>query len=306
MDFLKFQVFNKRLIEFFLSNDLLCWVSDIDKFNPFDREVIITKKIRQYKGIYFCFYSNRLDILFKPHYYFNNNLHNANDLKISDFIEIINEFKMIFNIDLIELKVVNIEFGINIISPIDVKDMISYTIYHEKNEFKNEYLPFSKISYKPTKRGKPNQYKIIKIYAKGLQHSQFCDNDTFRFEIKSKEAKYIKTLGISTALDLLNIDVHLKLHETLLKEFKSLLILDCHTDFCRLSASDQMKIKAYNNTLEWYKIRNKSSRNSFNNNKIRYHKLINQIENNLKRQMEKLVLEKLEILKAEPTSKIIS
>lgn len=297
MDFLKFQTFNKLLIDFFYSNDLLCWVSDNEKFNPFDKEVIITKTIRQYKGIYFCFYSNRLDILFKPHYYFNDNLHNANDFKITDCISVIKEFKMIFNIDLTELKVVNIEFGINIISPIAIIDLLCYIIYHEKNEFRTDNLPYCKLSYKPSKDGKQNQYKIIKVYAKGIQFPKYCDTNTLRFEIKSKEAKYIKTLVIHTANDLLNVEVYFSMYNTIQNEFKEILILDCFTDFKGLKPLEQKKIESYNNPIEWYKIYNNPYRNSFNNNKIIYHKLINRIEDNLKVRMEKLVFEKLEFLK---------
>ena len=116
LDFLKLQTYDLSLIEYFNTNDLLTWLSDTDKLKHLDSEVITTKKTKQYKGIYFCFYSNRLDILFKPHYYFNNNLHNANDFKIVDCINVISNFKEIFKIDLAHLKVVNIEFGLNGIS----------------------------------------------------------------------------------------------------------------------------------------------------------------------------------------------
>lgn len=297
MDFLKFQTYNKILIEFFYSNHLLSWVSDHEKFNPFDKEVIITKTIRQYKGIYFCFYSNRLDILFKPHYYFNDNKHNANDFKIIDCISVIKEFKTTFNVNLTELKVVNIEFGINIISPIPIIDLLCYMVYHEKNEFRTDNLPYCKSSYKPSKDGKQNQYKTIKAYAKGIQFPEYCDANTLRFEVKSKEAKYIKTLGIHTANDLLNVDIYFAIHKTILNEFKDILILDWHTNFNGLTSLEQKKIEKYNNPMTWYLILNNPYRNCFNNNKIIYYKLISKIEDNLKNLMEKLVFEKLEFLK---------
>ena len=207
LDFLKLQILDKELISSFYSNTLLDWVSDSDKFNPFDCEVITTKKIRQYKGIYFYFYSDRLDILFKPHYHFNNNLHNANDFKIIDNVRVINDFKQLFNIDLKKISVVNIEFGLNVISPINIIDLLCYIIYHGKNEYRSGSVPYSKISYKPNKKGLPNQYKLFKIYAKGIQFPQYCDANTFRFEIKSKQSKFISNrLGIKTANDLQIMD----------------------------------------------------------------------------------------------------
>jgi len=298
VDFLKFQIYDLILIDYFRNNELLTWLSDTDKANPFDNEVITTKKIKQYKGIYFCFYSNKLDILFKPHYFFNDNLHNANDFKIKDCINIMIWFKNTFKIDLTKLKVVNIEFGLNVISPIDIKDLITFLAYHEKNQFRTDVgLPYSKKSYSVKRNGTANKYKYCKAYAKGLQFTIYCHIDTFRFEISSKENKYCrKELNITTANDLLNVEVYYKMTEILMKEFREVLILDCATNFDVLNAREQKKLTEYLNPLTWYKIENQS-RNSFSKNKIKYYKLINKVDNNLKSQLEKIIFDKLETLK---------
>ena len=299
IDFLKLQTYDLMLVDYFNNNDLLTWLFDTDKLNHFDTEVITTKKVKQYKGIYFCFYSNRLDILFKPHYYFNHNLHNANDFRIIDCINVINEFKNDLNIDLNLLKVVNIEFGLNVISPIDIKDLITFFLaYHERNEFRTDTgLAFSKKSYSTNKNGTANKYKFIKAYAKGLQFPEYTNINTFRFEVSSKEHKYCKSeLNITTANELLNVDVYFKMIETLIKEFKEILILDCVTDFKSLHPKEQKKINEYLNPLKWYKILNQN-RNSFSKNKTNYYKLIDKIENHLKNQLEKIIFDKLELLK---------
>ena len=299
LDFLKLETYDLSFINYFDNHELLTWYSEIEKLKIHDLEVITTKKIKQYKGIRFCFYSNRLDILFKPHYYFNNNLHNANDFKIVDCINVISNFKEIFKIDLAYLKVVNIEFGLNVISPIDIKDLIMYLAYHEKNEFRTDTgLAYSKKSYSTNKNGTAfNEYKIIKAYAKGLQFPQHTNIDTFRFEIKSKERKYcINQLAVHTAIDLLNVDVYSKMIETLIKEFKEVLILDCVTNFESLNPKENKKVSEYLNPLLWYKIKNQN-RNSFSKNKINYYNLINKVENNLKNQLENIIFEKLEFLK---------
>ena len=298
LDFLKLQTYDLTLVDYFDSNNTLTWLSDTDKLTHLDNEVITTKKVKQFKGILFYFYSNRLDILFKPHYYFNDNLHNANDFKIVDCINIVNNFKDLFKIDLTTLKVVNIEFGINVLSPIDIKDLITFLAYHEKNEFRTDTgLSYSKKSFSINRNGTSNQYKIIKAYAKGLQFPLYTDINTFRFEVKSKERKYcINQLGIHTANDLLNVDVYYKMIETLIKEFKEVLILDCNTNFDSLNSKELKKIINYNNPFLWYKIKNQN-RNSFSKNKTKYYKLINKVKNNLKNHLEKIIFDKLEILK---------
>lgn len=298
IDYLKLQTYDLILVECFNSNELLTWLCDTDKLKHLDTEVISTKKVKQFKGIYFCFYSNRLDILFKPHYYFNDNLHNANDFKIVDCIKVLNNIKDIFKIDLTELKVVNIEFGLNVLSPIDIKDLITYLAYHEKNEFRTDTgLAYSKKSYSTNKNGTANEYKIIKAYAKGLQFPEYTDINTFRFEVKSKERKYCGTqLGINSANDLLGINVYFKMIETLIKEFKEVLILDCVTNFETLKQKEQKKLIAYLNPLTWYKIKNQN-RNSFSKNKTIYYKLVDKVENNLKSKLEKIIFDKLVFLK---------
>lgn len=304
IDYLKLQTYDLSVVDYFNTNYLLTWLSDTDKLKYSDNEVITTKKVKQYKGILFCFYSNRLDILFKPHYCFNDNLHNANDFKIVDCINVINNLKDLFKIDLMRLKVINIEFGLNVISPIDIKDLITFLAYHEKNEFRTDTdLPYSKKSYSTNKKGTANDYKIIKAYAKGIQFPQYTDINTFRFEVKSKQRKYCKyPLGIYTANDLLNVNVYYKMIETLIKEFKEVLLLDCATNFDSLKPKELKKVNEYNNPFLWYKINNQN-RNSFSKNKTKYYKLINKVEDNLKNQLEKIIFDKLEILKKGAISK---
>lgn len=298
LDFLKLSITDFSLVNDLENHNLLEWVKSEDKINLFDFEVIKTKTVKQYKGILFCFYSNRIDILFKPHYYFNNNLHNANDFKVLDCIETISRLKNAFKIDLKLLKVVNIEFGINVLSPIDIKKLIAFLLYHEKNEFKTDVgLAFSKKSFRANPNGTINNYKIIKAYAKGLQFPHYTNNNTFRFEIKSKQSKYINQLGIYTANDLLNFDCYLILATEIKNEFDKVLLLDCETDFTNLTEKEQSKITNYLNTLTWFNISQDGYRNRFNKEKTKYYNLVNKIENNLKKQLDKIIFDKLEYLK---------
>lgn len=309
IDNLKLVTYSISQIDYFNNHILLDWVSNTDKINKFDHEVITTKKIKQYKGIYFCFYSNKLEILFKPHYYFNGNLHNANDFRVEDFINVLIEVKNVLKIDLQEFKIVNIEYGLNCISPIGIKDLITYLVYHEKNEFRTDTnLTYSKKSYSTTTNGIANQYKIIKAYAKGLQFPEYSDINTFRFEVKSKKSRFINKLGVYNSSDLLNENIYFEMVESLKNEFEKVLILDWATDFKSLNQKEQDKIKSYNNPMEWYKIKNSPNRNCFSKNKTAYYKLINKVENNLKNQLRKIICDKLELLKegaiSQPQNKI--
>lgn len=299
LDFLKLSIIDISLINYLENHNLLEWVKSEDRFNYFDNEVIKTKTIKQYKGILFCFYSNKVEVLFKPHYYFNNGLHNANDYTVKDCIDTVLEFKNTFEIDLKLLKVINIEFGINILSPICIKKLITFLQYHEQNEFKNDTgLAYSKRSFTANSNGTINLYKIIKAYAKGLQFPQYSDINTFRFEVKSKQSKYINPLGIYTANDLLNFDCYLNMSNRLLEEWNKVLLLDCQTDFSDLSSIEQEKIKDYLNTFTWFDISQDPYKNRFIKERAKYYKLINKIPNNLKNRLTKTISDKLEYLKS--------
>jgi hypothetical protein len=291
LDFLKILSKDKEFAESLYNNPILKKYSSSQKFsNNLDKENNTIKQatyIKSYKEILFCFFTKKeeftkLEILIKPHYYFNDNLHNANDFKAFNCIQTLTEIKEIFDFPSEELSTQNIEFGINGLSPIDCMDLISYSIFHEKNEFINssDNLRFSKISFKHRADGKANRYKQIKFYAKGLQFPQYAYSNTFRFEVKSKESKYIKKLGIKTYDDLLKIETYHKLADKLRSEFKNVLILDIDNNGQNLTNKELLKLNEHKNTYVWVK-RLQHSRNVFTNNKKKYFELLDKTGNNI-------------------------
>ncbi|MFV8352015.1 hypothetical protein [Flavobacterium sp. XS2P14] len=300
VDYIKLSTKDKSIIEYFRKDKRLEWCSSEDKFNRYDPEVIITKDKYQYKGIIFCFYPNELKISFFPHYSHNDNLHNANDFRVKDCINVILEFKNTFKIDWEKLRIINLEFGVNVVSPIDIKDLISFLAYHNQNEFKTDIqYTYSKKSYHINKRsGRPNDYKIIKAYAKGIQFSDYCDIDTFRFEIKSDQSKYINKLGIFTLNDLLKVDVYERFSDNLINEFKDVLLLNVNDDDSNLTTKEQSTLKKYLHPNFWYRIKQDNQRNRFNKEKTKYYKLLDKTGNHLKKQLEKIIYDKLEYLKS--------
>ena len=122
-----------------------------------------TEEVKEFNGItlttniyYDGLYYHK--IKFKPHYYFNDGVHNANDFTFQDFLIILHRLKNILGIDLVFLLVKGIEFGVNFLSPIDCKFLIALLEYHDKNRFVNHTgLKYSKFSAKPKNNGKYNK-----------------------------------------------------------------------------------------------------------------------------------------------------
>ncbi|KAB1156882.1 hypothetical protein F6464_05890 [Flavobacterium luteum] len=191
------------------------------------------------------------------------------------------------------------EFGINIVSPIYIKDLITFLSFHEQHEFiNNPEYKYSKQSHSFNKKtGIANNNKIIKAYAKGLQFPEFCDINTFRFEVKSRESAYINKFGIFDLNDLLNVNVYYLLVDKLIEEFKNVLIIYDKIDFTNLNLKEVSKLNTLLSQSHWYRIKQDNKRNVFNDEKIKYYKLIDKTGNHLKKQLEKIIFEKLELLK---------
>jgi len=302
--------FDLELIQKVYNNSLLLEYSVHQKINKhFARkpnEFNQATFVKEYKGIYFCFYTRlikdevtftKLEILFKPHYYFNNNLHNANDFKAIDCINVLNEVANKFNLPVNELKIINNEFGLNFLSPIDFKNVINYIYYHEKNTFQNssDNLKYSKISFKHDRNGKANTYKMIKFYAKGLHFLQYADINTLRYEVKSKRSNYIKTLEIYTYADLLKFKTYQTFSDTLIKEFDKILIIDADNEMQNLNDKEKQKLTEYLNPINWNRYLN-GSKNLFNKHKLKYFKLLDKTENNIHTILKKSIEKKLKDL----------
>ncbi len=302
IDFLKIASFDLELIQRIFKNSLLVDYSLHQKKKNQYNEFNSATYVKEYKKIYFCFYikdkvCTKLEILFKPHYYFNSNLHNANDFTAIDCIKVLTEVKKTFNLPINELKILNIEFGLNAISPIDCKDLITFIYYHEKNLFYNlRDLQFAKISYKPKHKGTANTYKQIKFYAKGLQFPQYADSNTFRYEVKSKRTNYIKSLGIKTYADLLKFETYNTFAENLLKEFDKFLIIDADNTMQNIDDREKEKLNNYLNPITWNKYL-QGSRNNFAKHKKKYFELLDKTENNIHTNLKIIIQNKLNELK---------
>src|SRR5699024_1760330 len=143
----------KMLIDYFSTNPLLVWWNKRESLSHYDFEVIQSRETKIYNGILFCFHENKLEILLRPHYLFNTIEHNANDFKALYCIRTLENFISIFELkEPQKLKIINLEYGLNIISPMNIQNLITFLYAHQRNEFKTDTgLAFSKKAYRATK-----------------------------------------------------------------------------------------------------------------------------------------------------------
>lgn len=305
LDFIKLQTRDVVIIEKIITNGDFTQITHMertymetgeiytkDTLIDIKRGIILNKK--PYK---------KTEILFKPHYQFNKGLHNADDFSVKNCIEIIKIFILDLGLNEAEiksLKFVNIEYGINFV-PIsfNAKHFIDrYLGFHEKKAFRNsDDNQYSKISA-PSEN--PN-YKLIKFYAKGIQFPKYCDSDTLRFETRSRKSEFIQKLGIYNLFDLLNVTIYHHLFTSLLNEFDKILILEPINDFSSYTDKEIARLKEYSNPNVWKQYidssdSEKKNRNKFNNEKIKYIKLLERRETTIRKEIRDLLLQKEEQL----------
>lgn len=241
--------------------------------------------------------NEKIVIGFKPHYWFNQNIHNANDFSALDSIETIKRFISIFNIKTFNhYPINNLEYGLNFLFNDYEKEFIGYNIYHSRNLFiQDQEHKYAKRAHSYSK-GKPNYFSYAKLYCKGFQYPEYCNKNTMRFEMGSKESKNIRKHGIKNIGDLLKIKVYHNLKEQLNKNTIHVLIIDQYPNFKLLSKRDKNQLIKYSNSTFWYDALQQKRSATFNEKKESYTNLLDKSGFNINTEFQNRIKEKSEIL----------
>lgn len=299
IDFVKILILDKTLIKTIWNNDFLTYYGDGNKLNKETAE-IRSKEQRFYKNLIFTKTQDSLVITGSLHYYFNDGVHNANLFTVSDCINVINELHRLFNLDLELCQILNIEYGLNISLPFCIEQVITGLLYHERNKFESaKDLIYCLYSGTLNRFGRLNLYKVIKAYGKSLQFPEHCEQNTFRFEVKSCRTQFIHKLDIFTLKDLTNRAVYERISNELVKEWHKVLIIDLVNEF--KAVKDQSK---YSNTFFWYRLLQDKNRNKFTYHRNKYLDLLATNPNNVYDTITKLIETKISaILTPQPITK---
>lgn len=240
-----------------------------------------------------------VDIVISPHYHFNNYHHNGNDFTPKNCIKTIIDILTYLKIKPQEydlLKVVNIEFGLNLIPETDIKTLIDLILFHNRTAF---VVPIVKFPYSKTTDTETTntKEKFIKAYAKGFQFADFpqygIDENTFRFEVKHKKSRPTNTIFKKkkvTAIDLLNLENYKIFSQEIIKEWDFILLLNQTPDFSNLKTDEVEFIRSADKKEFWDYL----NRLQFGRQKEKYYKILHG-KNNLHTQIKGLIIDKLNL-----------
>lgn len=282
IDFIKIYITDKTVIDRVTNLPFIYKVNYSRWVNFETGREFITHKF-DLNGITFYWDDYKLSVIIKPHYYFNDNKHNANDFSPTDCITTLIRIMQRLQLEgtLNTLKIVGLEYGVNFVINYKDTDVIDAAYYHSTNQFYNiKDLVYSKVSYRPKPNGKANQHKQYKFYSKAIQHPTYCNPNTLRAEVRSNRSKFINSLDIYTLADLLNLDTYDTLRTSFLKETEQLLFLDIPNNTRQLTSKQRATVKKMSNPLYWQKAL-KKDRSKFALKKSQYFALLNKTGDNL-------------------------
>lgn len=212
------------------------------------------------------------DLSIQPHFIFNDGVHNGNDFSPKECIQTLNKiFEDLGIQDLGEFQIIGIEFGVNVIPQTEIKEIINSIKYWKRKPFKRNKADFSLIT-------DSTNHKQIKAYAKGLDAIERLKTDevhpnTFRFEIKSKERKFLNL----TALDLLNSRVYDDFQKRIVSDLNFTLFVGNPKTKKGLTIKEKSELKELSNPDNWREYLQDKNRDKFNYQRKKYERIVAKI-----------------------------
>lgn len=204
---------------------------------------------------YKCFEYNKLKIKIYDsgriifcgslHIFHNKGLNNCNDFGYEDFLRCIQDVYLYFGINPYNMRIIQIELGVNIVSKFSQYDIISNLLFHKRCSFlKTEKNRVSVVKH--------DQF-WIKIYDKSCI-SKCKESDLLRIEIKYTNWTFYRNIyDLINFQDFINFD-KLIFFEDLLKRWNEVLLINPYT----LSKEKQQKFK---DLSFWQNLEKKSNAN---------------------------------------------
>lgn len=209
------------------------------------------RRIAIFKNMTFVYYlkSKRLFLSGSLHTLSNNGQHNHNDFPINRFLGVLSVLKSLFGISPNQMKILQLEWALNITPPFDTNTIIDHCLMHKWQKFETVY---------DNKEGKYKQvekkdYYVLKIYNKGLHYK--LGRDIFRFERKQLNwSKFSKQYNVGKTLaDLINSDFN-GLIDSLLSNWYEILFFD--------PLIEDSSLLFYRDPLNW-KFNNRKTRKKY-------------------------------------------
>lgn len=280
IDGIKLSIKSKDYANKLQENELFEFVSN---YNNSTYELSLNV-IAEYKNLTINIYeSGKVVIKGSLHKFWNNGIHNYNDFHLTNVLNIVDEWVDLFGTEILNAKIDNIEFGVNIKPPIQTAEILRNVLLHKRVEFKTG--TFKNSNYKECE----HKHFYIKIYDKALQYNQLENN--LRIECKYIRMVELNRLGIYSFKDLRKLEIYPELECILIKKWNEVLFIDETIKRKGLKEKQRDSLNNYLNPNYWLKIA-KNETYKYNKEEIKYKNIVSKFSDNLQFQISNLINEK--------------
>lgn len=232
-----------------LSNDLLNFHAYTSTSTG---ELLEGTQVAKYKGLKFFITQSKkynniqyCSIRGSLHKYFNNGNHNANDFTFENLQSVLNDLSKNFQIDPKKAVLRNVEFGVNILTPITAKALLKNLVAYGKYTFGTLKIEGINVGKSIDK-----QQTKIKVYDKGKQNKKPLEN-LVRIEMLVRKMTFLKSYGIHTLSDLQDCNKVNPLGRLLVEFWNEVIYYDKKVTWKHLSEFERKKILYYATPRNW-------------------------------------------------------
>jgi hypothetical protein len=209
------------------------------------------KSWAEYNRMKFIVYNNdNTQIEGSIHYYANNGEHNYDDFTYSRLKKTLLDIQQRFKLDLTRVKVINLEYGVNINPHIETRVILNGAFMHKRVRFQWMYT-LTPSEYLQA----PHKHFYVKLYNKALQNN-ITDRQILRFEIKFTRSHLIKEFGIIYLSDLLDKKNLISLGQHLTQVWEEVLFGDPTLERFNLPDKKWQQVLQWQNPFYWERLHN--------------------------------------------------
>jgi len=224
----------------------------------------------------------------------NKSYQNYNDFSFRDFLEGVEMLSKIINVDVKDMKIENIEIGVNIPISLNVREVLENKLI--------DWNYRTKCSTKVYVNGFGVEFETVdryfKLYDKGGQHN--IKHPLLRIEIKYMRNETIEKIAkIKTVFDLIQPDKYRVLIKNLKREINKINIVDSTKAPESLSAKQEKMFQNGTNPMFWSDYQNQGLKQQKSKFRKQYKDLLKKSKHDtIKNEIINKVNEKISILNA--------
>ncbi|GGG29343.1 hypothetical protein GCM10011344_32750 [Dokdonia pacifica] len=261
VDYIKAKLSPSDSTRTFFERVIVRWDS-LERKEVLDSDTGELKKrtIGKYRDLTFSLYESGILIIDGSlHKYSNNGIHNYDVFSYQRLINVLNDLREVFNIDLEKVILLNIEIGLNITTQFKASKIVESILLH-----KQKLAKYQSINNSEFKRCIHQRYGI-KMYdktlhylgkpytdSKGVKQSHKIQGEIFRFEMHHNKMIALNGLGICTLNDLYDSGKLRLALELLCEQWNNLLIYDWTIRKNELTKYNRgVKLNQWSNPVYW-------------------------------------------------------